>query len=140
MGCLLRGVKRDQLRRGQCIVAPGTVKSVKKFKAQIYVRLIVSSSSPVLTHTQVLTKDEGGRYTPFMAHYRPQLYIRTVDVTVELVWPEGTEGASDKLVMPGDNVEMVGNLVHDVALEAGTRFTLREGGKTIGTGIVSEIY
>ena len=75
-----------------------------------------------------------------MANYRPQLYMRTVDVTVKLDWPEGTEGADDKLVMPGDNVEMIGELVHDIALEPGSRFTLREGGKTIGTGIVSEIY
>lgn len=88
----------------------------------------------------MLTKDEGGRYTPFMANYRPQLFIRTTDVTVALNFPEGTEGAHEKLVMPGDNVEMVGELVHDIALEPGSRFTLREGGKTIGTGIVSEVF
>lgn len=75
-----------------------------------------------------------------MSNYRPQLFIRTTDVTVSLTFPEGTEGAHEKLVMPGDNVEMVGDLVHDIALEKGSRFTLREGGKTIGTGIVSEIY
>ncbi|ORX37727.1 translation elongation factor Tu [Kockovaella imperatae] len=124
MGALLRGVKRDQIRRGMVLVVPNSIKAVKRFKAQIY----------------VLTKDEGGRYTPFVANYRPQLFMRTVDVTCQLDWPEGTEDARDKLVMPGDNVEMIGNLVHDVALEPGTRFTLREGGKTIGTGIVSEIY
>ncbi|WWD20292.1 translation elongation factor Tu [Kwoniella shandongensis] len=89
---------------------------------------------------QILTKEEGGRYTPFMANYRPQLFIRTTDVTVQLTFPAETEGAHEKLVMPGDNVEMIGDLVHDIALEAGSRFTLREGGKTIGTGIVSEIY
>ncbi|KAJ9092665.1 translation elongation factor Tu [Naganishia friedmannii] len=124
MGALLRGIKREQVRRGQVLVAPGSIKSVKKFKAQIY----------------VLTKDEGGRYTPFMSNYRPQLFIRTTDVTVALTFPPGTEGADEKLVMPGDNVEMVGELVHDIALEAGSRFTLREGGKTIGTGLISEVY
>ncbi|EIW71523.1 hypothetical protein TREMEDRAFT_73331 [Tremella mesenterica DSM 1558] len=124
MGALLRGIKREQVRRGQVLVAPGSIKSVKKFKAQIY----------------VLTKDEGGRYTPFMAHYRPQLFIRTTDVTVSLTFPEGTPNAFEKLVMPGDTVEMIGELVHDIALEQGSRFTLREGGKTVGTGIVSEIY
>lgn len=124
MGALLRGVKREQVKRGQVIVVPGSIKSAKKFKAQIY----------------VLTKEEGGRYTPFMSNYRPQLFLRTTDVTVALTFPEGTEGADEKLVMPGDNVEMVGDLVHDIALEPGSRFTLREGGKTIGTGIVSEVY
>lgn len=89
---------------------------------------------------QVLTKDEGGRYTPFMSNYRPQLFIRTTDVTVALTFPEGTEGAHEKLVMPGDNVEMMGELVHDIALEKGSRFTLREGGRTIGTGIVSDVF
>ncbi|WWC73710.1 translation elongation factor Tu [Kwoniella pini CBS 10737] len=124
MGALLRGIKREQVRRGQVLVQPGSIKSVKKFKAQLY----------------ILTKEEGGRYTPFMANYRPQLFIRTTDVTVSLNFPEGTEGAHEKLVMPGDNVEMIGDLVHDIALEPGSRFTLREGGKTIGTGIVNEIY
>lgn len=124
MGALLRGVKREQIRRGQVLVVPNSIKSVKKFKAQIY----------------VLTKDEGGRMTPFMANYRPQLFIRTTDVTCSLNWPEGTEDAHEKLVMPGDNVEMIGDLITDIALEPGSRFTLREGGRTIGTGIVSEIY
>jgi elongation factor Tu len=78
--------------------------------------------------------------TPFMANYRPQLFMRTTDVTCRLYWPEGTDGAHEKLVMPGDNVEMIGELVHDIALEAGSRFTLREGGRTIGTGIVNEVY
>jgi len=123
MGCLLRGVKREQVKRGQVIIAPGSMKAVKKFQATIY----------------VLTKDEGGRYTPFMSNYRPQLFLRTADITVALTFPEGTEGADEKMVMPGDNVEMVCDLVHDVAAEVGSRFTLREGGKTIGTGIVTKI-
>ncbi|KAF8585574.1 translation elongation factor Tu [Ramaria rubella] len=123
MGALLRGIKREQVRRGQVIIAPGSMKSVKKFKAQIY----------------VLTKDEGGRYTPFMSNYRPQLFIRTADVTVGLSFPEGTEGADEKMVMPGENIELVCDLVHDIAAEAGSRFTLREGGRTVGTGIVTQI-
>ena len=88
---------------------------------------------------QILTKDEGGRMTPFMQNYRPQLFMRTTDVTVSLSWPEGVDSPHEKLVMPGDNVEMIGDLVHDIALEQGSRFTLREGGKTVGTGLVSEI-
>ncbi|CUA73891.1 elongation factor EF-Tu [Rhizoctonia solani] len=124
MGALLRGVKREQVKRGQILCAPGSMKSVKKFKSQVY----------------VLSKDEGGRYTPFMSNYRPQLFIRTADVTVGLTFPPGTENPDEKMVMPGDNVELIGDLVHDVAMEKGSRFTLREGGKTIGTGIVTEIY
>jgi len=123
MGTLLRGIKREQLRRGQVIAAPGSLKAVQKFQAQIY----------------VLTKDEGGRYTPFMNNYRPQLFIRTADVTASLTFPEGTAELEEKMVMPGDNVEMDCTLVHDVAAEVGSRFTLREGGKTIGTGIITKI-
>lgn len=123
MGCLLRGVKREQLKRGQVIAAVGSLKSVKSFQAQIY----------------VLTKDEGGRYTPFMQNYRPQLFIRTADITAALTFPTGTPDAEEKMVMPGDHVEMVCDLVHDVAAEVGSRFTLREGGKTVGTGIITKI-
>jgi len=123
MGALLRGVKREQVRRGMVLVAPGSMKAVKKFQAQIY----------------VLTKEEGGRYTPFMENYRPQLYLRTADITVSLHWPGSTPDAAEKMVMPGDNVEMVCELVHEAAAEIGTRFTLREGGKTIGTGIVTKL-
>ncbi|KAF8642357.1 hypothetical protein AX16_009626 [Volvariella volvacea WC 439] len=123
MGALLRGIKREQLRRGQVIVAPGSIKAVKKFQAQIY----------------VLTKEEGGRYTPFMSNYRPQLFIRTADITTSLTWPEGTPDAAEKMVMPGDNVEMVCDLHFDVAAEVGSRFTLREGNRTIGTGIVTKV-
>nr|GAT54917.1 elongation factor [Mycena chlorophos] len=123
LGVLLRGLKREQLSRGHLIIAPGTMKSVKKFQAQVY----------------VLTKDEGGRYTPFMANYRPQLFMRTADVTVGLTFPEGTPDASEKMVMPGDNVELICDLGFDLGCEVGTRFTLREGGKTIGTGIVTKI-
>ncbi|CAO3695868.1 unnamed protein product [Rhizopus stolonifer] len=123
MGALLRGIKREQIRRGQVLCAPGTVKSHKKFMSQIY----------------ILTKEEGGRHTPFVNNYRPQMFVRTTDVTVSLTHPEGTEDPEDKLIMPGDNVEMQCELVHDVALEEGQRFTIREGGKTVGTGIVTKV-
>ncbi|KAI7872460.1 elongation factor Tu [Spinellus fusiger] len=123
MGALLRGVKREQIRRGQVLCAPGTVKSHKKFMAQLY----------------ILTKDEGGRHTPFVNNYRPQMFVRTTDVTVSLTHPEGTVDPDEKLVMPGDNVEMQCELVHDIALEEGQRFTVREGGKTVGTGVVTKV-
>jgi len=126
MGALLRGIKREQLKRGQVICAPGSLKSVTKFQAQVY----------------VLTKEEGGRYTPFMSNYRPQLYIRTADVTVALTFLEDKksgESADERMVMPGDNVELMCELVHNVAAEVGTRFTLREGGRTVGTGIITKI-
>ncbi|KAJ8084085.1 translation elongation factor Tu [Marasmius tenuissimus] len=123
MGALLRGIKREQIRRGQVIIAPGSMKSIKKFRAQVY----------------VLTKDEGGRYTPFMEGYRPQLYLRTADVTVTLKFAEGTPDAAEKMVMPGDNVELDCELYHDLAVEVGSRFTLRESGKNIGTGVVTKI-
>ncbi|CAB4431527.1 unnamed protein product [Rhizophagus irregularis] len=123
MGALLRGIKREQLRRGQVIAAPGTVKSHKKFLAQLY----------------ILTKEEGGRHTPFIQNYRPQMYFRTSDVTVNLTYPKGTENPEEKMVMPGDNVELECDLVHDIAVEPGMRFTVREGGKTVGTGVVTKI-
>ncbi|KAJ7293653.1 P-loop containing nucleoside triphosphate hydrolase protein [Mycena rebaudengoi] len=123
MGCLLRGLKREQVKRGHLIIAPGTVKSVKKFLAQVY----------------VLTKDEGGRYTPFMANYTPQLFLRTADVAVALTFPEGTPDAAEKMVMPGDNLELICTMHTDLGAEIGTRFTLREGGRTIGTGIITKL-
>ncbi|CAM0139828.1 translation elongation factor Tu [Umbelopsis sp. WA50703] len=123
MGALLRGVKREQIRRGQVLCAPGTVKSHKKFEAQLY----------------ILTKEEGGRHTPFVDNYRPQMFVRTTDVTVTLKHPAGTENPEEKMIMPGDNVTMECELVHDIALEEGQRFTVREGGKTVGTGVISRI-
>jgi len=123
MGALLRGIKREQIRRGQVLAAVGSIKSAKKFVAQIY----------------VLTQIEGGRTTPFMSNYRPQCFIRTADITVSLTFPDGTPDAHEKMVLPGDNVEMVCSLVFDVAMEVGTRFTLREANKTIGTGVVTQI-
>ncbi|UZJ51389.1 hypothetical protein CBS101457_000709 [Exobasidium rhododendri] len=121
-GMLLRGLKRDQIKRGMVLVAPGSIKPIKKFEANIY----------------ILTKEEGGRSTPFQNNYRPQLFVRTTDVTVSLTHPDAAD-ADEKLVMPGDNVTLLGELVHDVALEEGSRFTLREGGKTVGTGLVTKL-
>lgn len=123
MGALLRGIKREQIKRGMVIVQPGTVKPSKKFEASCY----------------ILTKEEGGRSSPFMHNYRPQLFIRTSDVTVSLTFPENVPNRFEALVSPGDNVTLNGELVHEVALEQGSRFTLREGGKTVGTGIVTKI-
>ncbi|KAA1080474.1 translation elongation factor Tu [Puccinia graminis f. sp. tritici] len=124
MGALLRGLKREQIKRGMVLAAPGSMKAVTKFLASIY----------------VLTKDEGGRYTPFMNNYRPQLFLRTSDVTVSLTFPEEVKDRHEKQVFPGDNVEMICELVHQVAIEPGSRFTIREGGKTVGTGLVSRIF
>ncbi|KIK71075.1 hypothetical protein GYMLUDRAFT_975755 [Collybiopsis luxurians FD-317 M1] len=123
MGALLRGIKREQVRRGQVLIQPGSMKPVRKFRSQVY----------------ILTKDEGGRYTPFMQGYRPQLYLRTADVTVDLKFSEGTPDADEKMAMPGDNVELDCELIFDLAVEVGSRFTLREANKTIGTGVVTKI-
>ena len=118
IGALLRGVQRNEIERGQCLVKPGSVKCHHKFTAQVY----------------VLTKDEGGRHTPFFNNYRPQFYFRTTDVTGVCELPEGTE-----MCMPGDNVEMTVELIHPVAMEQGLRFAIREGGRTVGSGRVVSI-
>ncbi|MGI6591079.1 MAG: elongation factor Tu [Eggerthellaceae bacterium] len=118
IGVLLRGIKREDIERGQVLAQPGTVTPHTKFKGQIY----------------VLTKDEGGRHTPFFDGYRPQFYFRTTDITGVAHLPEGTE-----MVMPGDNVEITGELIHPVAMEEGLRFAIREGGRTVGSGRVTEI-
>ncbi|ORY76088.1 P-loop containing nucleoside triphosphate hydrolase protein [Protomyces lactucae-debilis] len=121
-GLLLRGIKREQVRRGMVIAQPGTVKAHKKFSASFY----------------ILTKDEGGRRTGFADHYRPQMFIRTADVTIVLTRKAGSpEG---ELIMPGDNVDLDCELVHPMAIEKGSRFTIREGGKTVGTGLVSALH
>ena len=118
IGVLLRGINRDQIERGQVLAQPGSVTPHKKFKSQVY----------------VLSKDEGGRHTPFFANYRPQFYFRTTDITGIITLPEGVE-----MVMPGDNVELDVELIHPIAMEAGTKFSIREGGRTVGAGNVSEI-
>ena len=118
IGALLRGIQRTDIERGQVLAKPGSVKCHKKFTAQVY----------------VLTKDEGGRHTPFFNNYRPQFYFRTTDVTGIISLPEGTE-----MCMPGDNVEMDVELITPIAIEKGLRFAIREGGRTVGSGVVSEI-
>ena len=118
IGALLRGVNRDEIQRGQCLVKPGSVKCHSKFTAQVY----------------VLTKDEGGRHTPFFNNYRPQFYFRTTDVTGVCQLPAGTE-----MCMPGDNIEMTIELIHPVAMEQGLTFAIREGGRTVGSGRVATI-
>ena len=117
-GVLLRGIAREQVERGQVLAKPGSVKPHHKFKAEVY----------------VLSKEEGGRHTPFFSNYRPQFYFRTTDVTGVITLPEGVE-----MVMPGDNVSMEVELIHPIAIEKGTKFSIREGGRTVGAGVVSEI-
>lgn len=118
IGCLLRGVKREEIVRGQVLCKPGSVTPHTEFEGQVY----------------ILTKEEGGRHTPFFDGYRPQFYFRTTDVTGVAHLPEGTE-----MVMPGDNVEIKGELIHPIAMEEGLRFAIREGGRTVGSGRVTKI-
>ena len=118
IGALLRGVAREDIQRGQVLAKPGTINPHTKFKAEVY----------------VLSKEEGGRHTPFFSNYRPQFYFRTTDVTGVVNLPEGTE-----MVMPGDNIEMSVELIAPVAIEEGTKFSIREGGRTVGAGVVSTI-
>lgn len=118
VGLLLRGIEKENIRRGMVIVKPGTVTPHKKFKAEVY----------------VLSKEEGGRHTPFFNKYRPQFYLRTTDVTGEIFLPDGVE-----MVMPGDNVSITVELINSVAMEKGLRFAIREGGRTVGSGQVTEI-
>ena len=117
-GVLLRGISREDVERGQVLAKPGSVHPHKKFKAEVY----------------VLSKEEGGRHTPFFSNYRPQFYFRTTDVTGVIELPEGTE-----MVMPGDNTRMTVELIHPIAIEQGTKFSIREGGRTVGSGVVSKI-
>jgi elongation factor Tu len=118
VGCLLRGTKREEVERGQVLCKPGSVKPHTKFKAEAY----------------ILTKDEGGRHTPFFTNYRPQFYFRTTDVTGIVTLPAGTE-----MVMPGDNVTMEVSLIVPIAMEEKLRFAIREGGRTVGAGVVASI-
>ena len=118
VGLVLRGVTKDEVERVQVIAKPGSITPHTKFKAEIY----------------VLSKEEGGRHTPFFNNYRPQFYFRTTDVTGNIMLNEGTE-----MVMPGDNVAIDVELIHPVAIEKGTTFSIREGGRTVGSGMVTEI-
>jgi elongation factor Tu len=118
IGALLRGTKREEVERGQVLCKPGSIKPHTEFTSEVY----------------VLSKDEGGRHTPFFANYRPQFYFRTTDVTGEVVLPEGTE-----MVMPGDNVQLSVKLIAPIAMDQGLRFAIREGGRTVGAGVVATI-
>lgn len=118
VGCLLRGVDRKEIERGQVLAKPGSIKPLTKFRSEVY----------------VLSKEEGGRHTPFFSGYRPQFYFRTTDVTGVITLPEGVE-----MVMPGDNIKMEISLITPIAIEPGLRFAIREGGRTVGAGVVSEI-
>ena len=118
VGCLLRGVERCDIERGQVLAKPNSIKTHKTFKAQVY----------------VLSKEEGGRHTPFFNGYRPQFYVRTTDVTGAIKLPSGVE-----MVMPGDNIEMTVELIQPVAMEEGVKFAIREGGRTVGAGICTKI-
>ncbi|MGB5920344.1 elongation factor Tu [Arcobacter sp.] len=117
-GILLRGIKKEDVQRGQVLIKPGTITPHTEFRGEVY----------------ILSKEEGGRHTPFFSGYRPQFYVRTTDVTGSCTLPEGTE-----MVMPGDNVEMTVSLVAPIALEKGTKFAIREGGRTVGAGVVAEV-
>jgi elongation factor Tu len=119
VGCLLRGVERDEVERGQVLAKPGSIKAHNRFSAQVY----------------VLKAEEGGRHTPFLPGYRPQFYMRTLDVTGSITLPEGVE-----MVMPGDNIEMEVELITPVALEVGSRFAIREGGRTVGAGAITAVH
>jgi elongation factor Tu len=118
VGCLLRGTKREDIERGQVLCKPGSITPHTQFKAEVY----------------VLKKEEGGRHTPFFTGYRPQFYFRTTDVTGSAQLPEGVE-----MVMPGDNVQMEIDLIQPIAMDPGLRFAIREGGRTVGSGVVTEV-
>jgi elongation factor Tu len=118
VGVLLRGIERTDIERGQVLAKPGSIKPHKKFEAEVY----------------ILSKDEGGRHTPFFSNYRPQFYFRTTDVTGSITLPDGVE-----MVMPGDNVRMTVELITPIACEEGLRFAIREGGRTVGAGVVTKV-
>lgn len=118
VGVLLRGIKREDIERGQVLAKPGSIKPHTQFESEVY----------------ILSKDEGGRHTPFFKGYRPQFYFRTTDVTGTIELPEGVE-----MVMPGDNVNMIVTLIHPIAMDDGLRFAIREGGRTVGAGVVAKV-
>jgi elongation factor Tu len=118
VGVLLRGTKREEVERGQVLAKPASINPHTKFEAEVY----------------ILSKEEGGRHTPFFQGYRPQFYFRTTDVTGQCVLPDGIE-----MVMPGDNVQLTAELINPIAMEEGLRFAIREGGRTVGAGVVSKI-
>ena len=123
VGILLRGITRENIERGMVLAAPGTITPHTNFESEVY----------------VLTKDEGGRHTPFFSGYRPQFYVRTTDVTGAITKFTADDGSEVEMVMPGDRIKMTAELIYPVAIEAGMRFAIREGGRTIGAGVVSKI-
>jgi elongation factor Tu len=118
IGCLLRGIERTEVERGMCLAAPGSIKPHSEFEGEVY----------------ILKKEEGGRHTPFFNGYRPQFYVRTLDVTGDVTLPQGVE-----MVMPGDRTPMKVKLITPVALEKGSRFAIREGGRTVGSGVITKV-
>merc|ERR1711912_50017 len=123
VGLLLRGTKRDEVQRGQVLCAPKSVSPHTKFECEVY----------------ILDKDEGGRHTPFFSGYRPQFYVRTTDVTGTIIQFTGDDGSVAEMVMPGDRIKMTAELINPIAIEQGMRFAIREGGRTVGAGVVSKI-
>ena len=123
LGALLRGVDKEELTRGMGLAKPGSIKPARRFKAEVY----------------VLKKEEGGRHTPFFTGYRPQFYVRTTDVTGTITQFTSDDGAAAEMVMPGDRIKMTAQLIHPIAIEKGMRFAIREGGRTVGAGVVSKI-
>ena len=123
VGILIRGVQKDDIERGMVLAQPGTITPHKKFEAEVY----------------VLTKEEGGRHTPFFTGYRPQFYVRTTDVTGTIIQFTGDDGSATDMVMPGDRIKMTAELINPIAIEQGMRFAIREGGRTVGAGVVSKI-
>jgi elongation factor Tu len=123
VGILIRGIQKDQIERGMVLAQPGTISPHKKFEAEVY----------------VLSKDEGGRHTPFFTGYRPQFYVRTTDVTGSIIQFTGDDGSAAEMVMPGDRIKMTAELINPIAIEQGMRFAIREGGRTVGAGVVSKI-
>ena len=123
VGILLRGVQKDQIQRGMVLAKPGSITPHTKFEAEVY----------------VLKKEEGGRHTPFFPGYRPQFYVRTTDVTGTIEKFQGDDGSEAEMVMPGDRIKMVAQLINPIAIEQGMRFAIREGGRTVGAGVVAKI-
>lgn len=123
VGILIRGVQKEEIERGMVLSQPGTITPHRKFEAEVY----------------VLTKEEGGRHTPFFTGYRPQFYVRTTDVTGTIIQFTGDDGSATDMVMPGDRIKMTAELINPIAIEQGMRFAIREGGRTVGAGVVSKI-
>jgi elongation factor Tu len=123
VGILIRGIQKTEIERGMVLALPGSITPHKKFEAEVY----------------VLSKEEGGRHTPFFTGYRPQFYVRTTDVTGTIVKFTGDDGSTAEMVMPGDRIKMTTELLNPIAIEQGMRFAIREGGRTVGAGVVSKI-